>query len=251
MGDEEEFKAEGFSQFTTAEGIKTVDVMDEKKEFQYKARCFINKAKTIGYAEVDMEGSTEIAFLSKTSDGTIFTLTGEQTTRLPMDVEGLHTIMSVLKDTPVSTICAEHKKAFDGKTAIPDEAWLKEETPKIPIKAIDVGVAFIKQFMQAFDGLAEQMGQVVGEIGKGLGQAMEQAFTGIGEAMQPAPTDADQGQVDTITPEELGIKKSTPKPKPKKKAPAKEAPAKKAAPSKKKSTPTKKKGKAGPKKKKR
>ena len=231
MGDQEDFVSEGFSQFTVTEGKKTVEVMGEKKDLQYKAKCFMNKAQTIGYAEVDVEGSTQLAFISRTSSGAVMTLTGEQTGVLPLKIEGLHTVMSVLKDTPVETICAQHKKAFGGETPIADEAWLKEQTINLPLTAVDVALAFVKQFMESFENVADQMGKAMGAVAQGMGQAMEQAMDGISEGLHEVTTaDADK------LAKKPKPRKATPKPKPKKRA----APKKKTKPAKKGKTGKKK-----------
>jgi hypothetical protein len=237
MGNKEDFQSEGFTYFTQTEGKKSVEIMGEKKELQYKANCFINKANTIGYAEVDLDESVQVAFISRTSSGTIITLTGEQTGPLPLNVDGLHMIMSVLKDTPIENICAEHKKAFNGEPPIQDEAWVKTQTINLPLTAIDIAMAFVKTFMESFEQVAEKMGEALGEVANGIGQAMGQAMDGLSEGM-PQVTTADAGTIS----KKPKARKAKPKPKPKKKAPAKKAP------SKKKAKPAKK-GKAGKKKK--
>jgi len=238
MGNEEDFKSENFTLFTQTEGKKSVEVMGEKKDLEYKAKCYMNQAKTIGYAEVDMDGSNQVAFISKTGSGTVMTMTGEQTGIMPLEVPGLHTIMSVLKDTPLEAIYSGHKGAFNREQPIADEAWIRTQTINLPNTAIDVAMAFVKQFMDSFEQVADKMGEALGEVAKGMGQAMEQAFDGITEGLNQAGADV------PVREKPAKMPKAKAKPKPKKKAPVK-----KAAPSKKKVKPAKK-GKAGKKKKK-
>jgi len=185
MGEFEDFEAEGFTQFTEAEGALDVEIMDMQKKIRYKARCFINRAGTIGYADVNLEGANEKAFFSKTKLGAILTLTGEQTGRIPMEVEGLHTIMSVHQGMAIEAICAEHRKAFDGEPAIRDEAWLRAEMPKVPIKAINIGVAFVKKSMEAIKGAGETTITIGNGPGETVGQEDETSTAPKGPATRP------------------------------------------------------------------
>jgi outer membrane biosynthesis protein TonB len=198
----------------------------------------------MGYVDVDIKDKRETIFISKTAKGTVMTMPAEQEGPLPVKTEGLLVVYGTPQDVPVEGMYAMHRKALGTEAPLMEEAWLKENVPKLPQRTIDVAMMVMNEMLAALggaDGLMEAMGNAMAGAMEGIGKGMAEAMSGIGDAMS-------QPEIKTepeVKPEPKVVRKPpTKKVPPKKAAPKKAAkPAKKKAPSKAEAKPKAKSGK--------
>jgi hypothetical protein len=162
------FSEEGFSEIGGSEGKLRADVDGQIQEATYKARNFINRGGTIGYAEVDANQITGYLFISKTGSGDVITIPGQGTGPIPFKIEGLHAIVTVDEGSPVEAFYDGHTQALKTASPIADEAWLRQELISLPQRAVDVAIKIfsvvVDSMDEAMDNLAETMGGTVEDV---------------------------------------------------------------------------------------
>lgn len=137
------FREEGFHLFFQSEGKIRAHFDGETQEAPYKARSFINRAKNIGYVEVeamDQEGKLHF-FLSNTGSGMVLTMPG------PPDAgdgryhaEGFKAIMTVDEGSSLEEFYEQHKQGLAGEVPISDEEWMRMEMLALPQRAVDTAI---------------------------------------------------------------------------------------------------------------
>jgi hypothetical protein len=173
----EDFKSAGFTEFKRVEDTLKVSMMGMEQEMPFKAVCFINGARTVGYAELDAQTGHDFIFLSKTDKGDVMTVPGDQPGQFPFPVEGYHSVMSVVKGSPVETYYDEHMKSVADAALVTDEQYLRTEVPNLPQRSIEVAMKIMEAMMQALggeDGIIKQLGEAMaGAFGDGTAEVTD------------------------------------------------------------------------------
>jgi hypothetical protein len=130
-------------------------------------------------------------FLSKTASGEIMTIPGNQEGLVEMEIEGVHKLMSVPENAPFERFYEMHIEALGDEDPIPDEAWLREEVPKLPDRTMKIVMKILESVFAAFggiEGLAEDMGEAMAKM-------MEAMMGGLAQGMDGG---TDDGSLDNI-----------------------------------------------------
>jgi hypothetical protein len=253
-----DFDGEGFKEFSRTQGKLHVESDGEVQEKDYSAVNYINAAGTIGYSEVTVEGKPDSIFVSKTVDGIVLTMPGEQGGPAPFPVEGYLTLTIVASGSGPKAFYEAHVQAIGEEPLLSDRAWLEHEVPTLGQRALDVMMKIFAQVVKQMDEMMSGLGNAMGQMMEGMGKAMGEAMDGVGKAMGEALGGAAEENAPmkaALAPPELAVRPKAPAKKakparksaPKKKAKPKAAPKMKAKP---KATPKKKPArKAAPKKK--
>jgi len=184
MTDDSNIKGEGFEEFIKTEGMLNIEVMGMKQEVPYKAHCYMNSKRTMGYAEMIAAGKGGYIFLSKTASGEIVTIPGNQEGIVEMEIEGIYKLMSVPENAPFERFYEKHIEALGEEDPIPDEAWLREEVPKLPDRTMAIVMKLLESVFAAFggvDGLAEDMGEAMAKMMETMMSTMAQGLQGPSE----------------------------------------------------------------------
>lgn len=242
-----DFDGEGFKEFSRTQGKLHVESDGEVQEKDYSAVNYINAAGTIGYSEVTVDGKPDSIFVSKTVDGIVLTMPGEQGGPAPFPVEGYLTLTIVASGSGPKAFYEAHVQAIGEEPLLSDRAWLEHEVPTLGQRALDVMMKIFAQVVKQMDAMMSGLGNAMGEMMEGMGKAMGEAMEGVGKAMGEAlggGAEENAPMKAALAPPEMAVKP---------RAPAKKAkPALKAAPKKKakpKAAPKKKPARAAPKKK--
>jgi hypothetical protein len=243
-----DFEGEGFKEFSRTSGKLRFESDGEVQEKDYSAVNYINAAANIGYSEVTVEGKPDSIFVSRTVDGIVLTMPGEQAGPAPFPVEGYLTLTIVASGSGPKAFYEAHVQAIGEEPLLSDRAWLEKEVPVLGQRALDVMMKIFAQVVKQMDEMMSGLGSAMGEMMEGMGKAMGEAMEGVGKAMGEAlggGAEEEAPRKAALAPPEMAVKP---------KAPARKArPASKAAPKKKakpKAAPKKKvKPKAAPKKK--
>ena len=170
------FSDAGFKEFSQTDGTAKMAMMGQSEEIKYRSKNFINADGTIGYAEIMVDDVIDYMFLSKTAEGDVLTISGEEEGDMPSPVEGYLAFTVAPRESTCDNIYDEHMKALEGHKAIADEAWLKDETPRLPQRAMDI-------ITKAMETMLSAMGDIMGTMAQAMGDAFEEGFKGMGEAM--------------------------------------------------------------------
>jgi hypothetical protein len=170
MAPTEGFKEAGFTEFSRTEGTMRIRMMGQVSEAQYTSVNHINGARNIGYCEVVADGKTGYIFLSRTSNGDVMTIPGDKDGPLPFPMEGFHCIMVAREDGPVENFYDGHIQGFGDLEPVMDEAFLKEEVPKLPQRSADVAVRLLEIMMGTF---AEMGGEIMGAMAEAMGEGLK------------------------------------------------------------------------------
>jgi hypothetical protein len=221
---------EGFSEVSRSEGKLKLEFEGKAEEKDFRSRNFLNRAGTIGYAVVEVDGRPDHIFISNTAQGMVITMPGEQTGPSPLPIEGYAAISTVKAESPVGDYYAAHREALAGKDPLANDEWFREGLPGLPQRALDVSMKMFTLICEQMDQMMSSLGSAVGDVVEGLGKAMGESMEGFGQSLSeavdstreeiPAPTEKA-----TLAPAEMRPSRK----KPAKKRPAVRAPVKRKA----------------------
>ena len=173
---------ERFREFSRTKGKMRFEAEGNVEEKDYASVNHINAAATIGYAEVEVEGKVDMILLSRTPNGIVLTMPGDQTGPAPFPVEGYAHISTVMSGSTVQECYDAHVLVMAGEILVADGAWLEKEVPLLPQRALDVTMKIFAVVCEQMDKLMSGMGSAMGEMMEGMGKAMGQALIGAAEA---------------------------------------------------------------------
>jgi len=182
MGIEEE----GFSEIPSSEGRLRVEFEGKAEEKDFRSRNFVNRAGTIGYSVVVVDGKPDHIFLSNTAQGMVITMPGEQTGPSPLPVEGYAAISTVKAESPIVEYYSTHREALAGKDAISDGEWFRERLPGLPQTALDVSMKMFSLICAQMDDMMSGLGTAMEGVAEGVGKAMGEAMDGLGRSLAEA-----------------------------------------------------------------
>ncbi len=172
----------GFQEFSRTEGKLAIVVMGQRDEMPYKSRNFLNAEGTIGCADVDVNNKSSCMFISKTEQGVVMTMVGENNGPFPLPIEGYHSIMCVDQESTFEDSFKAHQGALQGKRIVADQEWLRKTVPEIPRRALDAAMTLIQGATGLVEGMMKEMGQALGQAVEGVAKGMAEAVGAIGEA---------------------------------------------------------------------
>lgn len=181
----QEFDAADFKEMGPTEGMFKLEVMGQVEEIRYKAKNFINRTGTVGYAAVTVDEKMDFMFLSRTEGGIILTIPGDTPGPLPFPIEGYRAITITDTNDPIEKVFSSHVEAMGGDDPIPDEAWLRSEVPQIPHRVSAV-------MSKLFETALKAMGDMMEGMGQALGEAMGQVVGGFQEAFDEKVEEKDE-----------------------------------------------------------
>lgn len=174
---------EGFSEVSRSEGRLKLVFEGKAEEKDFRSRNFLNRAGTIGYAVVEVDGRPDHIFISDTAQGMVITMPGEQTGPSPLPVEGYAAISTVKAESPVGEYYAAHREALAGKEPLANAEWFREGLPGLPQRALDVSMRMFSLICEHMDQMMSGLGSAVGEVVEGMGKAMGEAMEGFGQSL--------------------------------------------------------------------
>lgn len=233
-----DFETEGFAEISRTQGKLRVEMEGKVEEKEYTAVNYVNRAGTIAYSEVTVDGKPDCVFVSRTVDGIVLTMPGEQTGPAPFPVEGYRTLTSVASGSGTKAFYDEHIQALGEEHPLADRPWLEKEVPGMGQRALDVTMKIFAQAVSQMDEMMSGLGSAMGQVMEGMGKAMGEAMEGMGKAMGDAlggALEEKPPEKAALAPPEIAPSKKKPAAKkaavkaPAKKKPAPKAPAKKPA----------------------
>ncbi len=181
-----DFDGERFTRVSRTQGKLRMGIEGSVEEKDYTAANFVNEAGTIGYSEVTVDGKPDCIFVSRTVDGIVLTMPGEQAGPAPFPVEGYLTLTTVVSGSGAKAFYDTHVRAVGEEPLLADRAWLEREVPTLGQRALEATMKIFAQALEQMDKMMSGLGNAMGEMMEGMGKAMGEAMEGMGKAMGDA-----------------------------------------------------------------
>lgn len=190
----DDFDKEGFTEFSRTDGEIKVEFMGQPIEKGYSSKNSINTTGTIGLAEVSLDDQLSFMLLSKVDEGKVMTVSGDQDGPLPFQMEGFKVIMSVKEGNTAEAVYERHISVLGEDRPIADEAWLREEVPRLPQTATEIAAKVFEEIFGSMGDLMEGLGEAMGQMAQGLGEAMSSMGEGLEGPEVVIDLDAEEGE---------------------------------------------------------
>jgi hypothetical protein len=189
----QEYNVADFIELMPTDGKIRIEVKGQVFNTGYKAKNYVNKARTIGYCAMDVEGKVDYLFLSKTPGGIVLTMPAENPGPIGLPIEGYKTVMGTNTSDTVGQVFMRHMMALGIEAPIADNSWLQKEVPELPHRVSAVMTTIFKAALSMMDDIAQatdqEMDQALDQVmGQGAGEkAMASAKTGTSPKSKKSP----------------------------------------------------------------
>ncbi len=183
------YDAADFVELAPTEGVIRIRAQGQSMELPYKARNYVNKAGTIGYAAVDANEKVDFMFISNSAGGVILTFPGETAGPVQLPIEGYGRIMTASPDAGLEQAFATHQDGLGGAGALADRAWLDKELPGVPRRVGEVMSRLFTEAVRLMDNLPDTAETLVKALsGEPVGNGADRDAAGKGPgAGNPLP----------------------------------------------------------------
>jgi hypothetical protein len=157
----QEFNASDFVELSPTEGSIRMQAQGQSMELPYKARNYVNKAGTIGYAAVDANDKVDFMFISNTNEGVVLTFPGEIAGPVRFSLEGYKRLITTNSDATIERAFELHRGGLGSGGALADKDWLEKELPGIPRRAGEVLSRLFEEAARLMDGMPENVDPIL------------------------------------------------------------------------------------------
>lgn len=174
-----------FIELMPTDGKIHIEIKGKVFDTGYRAKNYVNKARTIGYCAMDVDGKVDHLFISRTPGGIVLTMPAQSAGTIELPIEGYKTVMGTDTSDTVEQVFSRHMAALGSEQPLADNSWLQNEVPELPKRVSAVMTTIFKAALSMVDELAQATDQ-------DLDQALDQV-TGQGtgpKAKAPAKTGA-------------------------------------------------------------